>query len=187
MGRTLTPCFYNSVIGCGSTFQNGILGRTPRLQSRRYDSCAAIRATRNVREIARTLNGAGFAFPPAPLYLRGKTQYCAESRSAGSAVPELLTRHSEVTAVRVGPTISNSREKFNPRVSVSDKAATICGGGRLVDTILKAGRERQRLMESLRDVLLHGDEAEALERARALTGLLTERSVTTCVSTQAGS
>jgi len=55
----------------------------------------------------------------------------------------------------------------------------------LVDAIIAIGRERQRLMESLRDALLNGDDAEALERAREPTGLPTKRSVITSPSTQA--
>ena len=58
-------------------------------------------------------------------------------------------------------------------LSPADKEASTSSG--LVDVLLTIGRERQRLMESLREALLRGDDAEALERARELTGLPSQR------------
>jgi hypothetical protein len=41
----------------------------------------------------------------------------------------------------------------------------------LVDVILEIGRERQRIVEAMKVALLRGDDPEALECARELTGL----------------
>ena len=60
-------------------------------------------------------------------------------------------------------------------LSPANKEASASSG--LVDVLLKIGRERQRLMESLREALLRGDEAEGLERARELTGLPSKRAI----------
>jgi hypothetical protein len=49
-------------------------------------------------------------------------------------------------------------------LSPANKEASASNG--LVDVLLKIGRERQGLMESLREAVLRGDDAEALERAR---------------------
>ena len=78
----------------------------------------------------------------------------------------------EATAVRADPTV-------NP----ADKEASASGG--LVGLIIQIGRERQPIVEYLRDALLNGDDAEALERARELTSLPTTRSVITSPSTPA--
>jgi hypothetical protein len=59
-------------------------------------------------------------------------------------------------------------------LSPADKGASTSSG--LVDALLTIGCERQRFMESLREALLRGDDAEALERARELTGLPTKSS-----------
>ena len=87
-------------------------------------------------------------------------------------VPEAPTHKAEATAVQADPTI-------NP----ADKEASASG---LVDLIVQTGRERQRIVESLRDALLNGDDAEGLETARELTGLPPKRSIITSLSTQAG-
>jgi len=92
----------------------------------------------------------------------------------GQAGPRLLTHKAEATAVQADPTIS----------PVEKDASAFSG---VVEVILEIGRERQRILESLREALLRGDDAEALERARELTGLPTKRSVVTSPSTQAGS
>jgi hypothetical protein len=70
-------------------------------------------------------------------------------------------------------------------LSPANKKANASSG--LVDVLPKIGRERQHLMESLREALLSLDGAEALERARELTGPPTMRSIVTSPSTQAGS
>jgi hypothetical protein len=54
----------------------------------------------------------------------------------------------------------------------ANKDASTSGG--LVDAIIEVGRKRQRLMESLR-----GDDAEALQRARELTGISRKRPTST--------
>ena len=41
----------------------------------------------------------------------------------------------------------------------------------LVDVLMQIGQERAKLLESIKEALLRGDDAEALERARELTGL----------------
>lgn len=41
----------------------------------------------------------------------------------------------------------------------------------VIDAIIKIARERTEILESMRAALLRGDDAEALERARELTGL----------------
>jgi hypothetical protein len=45
----------------------------------------------------------------------------------------------------------------------------------LISALMEIGRERQRILESMRAALLRGDEDEALERARELTGLPAKR------------
>jgi hypothetical protein len=72
------------------------------------------------------------------------------------------------------PTSEVIRVRDAASLSPTDKEASTSSG--LVDVLLTIGRERQRLMESLRDALLRGDEAEALERARELTGIPTKAS-----------
>jgi hypothetical protein len=42
---------------------------------------------------------------------------------------------------------------------------SVAGG--LIDTVIEIGQERARIMEAMRAALLRGDDAEALERARA--------------------
>jgi hypothetical protein len=58
----------------------------------------------------------------------------------------------------------------------SNKKASASSG--LIDVRPKIGHERQHLMESLRGELLRLDDAEALERARELTGILQEKTST---------
>lgn len=60
-------------------------------------------------------------------------------------------------------------------LSPANKEASASSG--LVDVLLKIGRERQRLMKSLRESLLSGDDAEALEHARELTGLPSKHAI----------
>jgi hypothetical protein len=45
----------------------------------------------------------------------------------------------------------------------------------LLDTILEIGKERQKILVAMRTALLSGDDDEALERARELTGLPLKR------------
>lgn len=82
------------------------------------------------------------------------------------------------------PTSEVIRVRDALSLSPIDKEASTSSG--LVDVLLTIGRERQRFMESLRDALLSGDDAEALERARELTGLPTKRAPAP-FTTQAGS
>jgi hypothetical protein len=134
---------------------------------------------RSSLEIARTLIGSEYAGSSTlPFYLCGKAQYCAESRRPRSAALELLTLHSEVNAVRAGPSISNSSEKSN---AVSNSEA-LSGAG-LVDALLEIGRERQRIMEAMKAALLRGDDDTALEHARELTGLPRHKSQVSGVTT----
>jgi len=71
----------------------------------------------------------------------------------------------------------------DPTINPADKEANASGG--LVDALIEIGRERQRIVGSLRDTLPNGDDAKALERARELTRLPTKRSVITSPSIQA--
>jgi hypothetical protein len=45
----------------------------------------------------------------------------------------------------------------------------------LIDAVLEIGRERAKILLAMREALLSGDEDEALERARELTGLPRKR------------
>lgn len=45
----------------------------------------------------------------------------------------------------------------------------------LLDAIAEVASERTRILKSMRAALLRGDDAEALERARELTGLPPKR------------
>ena len=67
------------------------------------------------------------------------------------------------------PTSEVIRVRDAPSLSPVDKEAS--KSSELADVLIRIGRERQQLMESLRDTLLRGEDAEALECARELTGL----------------
>lgn len=45
----------------------------------------------------------------------------------------------------------------------------------LVDALMEIGKKRATILEAMKDALLRGDEDEALERARELTGLPSKR------------
>ena len=45
----------------------------------------------------------------------------------------------------------------------------------VIDTITEIARERTKILESMRAALLRGDDEEALDRARELTGLPPKR------------
>jgi hypothetical protein len=113
-------------------------------------------------QIARILisivsRSAGSSGPP--LYSDGKCCYCAEKRSEGTCMsPRLLADKAEVTAVQADPT-----------VSPADKEASASRG--LVDVLIEIRQERARILEAMKEALVRGDETEALEHARELTGL----------------
>lgn len=65
--------------------------------------------------------------------------------------------------MRAGPNMSNSHKKSNPAVPSAN--------GGLVDVLIEIGQERARILEAMKETLVRGDEAEALEHARGLTGL----------------
>jgi hypothetical protein len=69
--------------------------------------------------------------------------------------------------VRAGPNISNPRNKSN--------AAFPSANGGVVDVLIEIGQERARILEAMKDALVRGDETQALEYARELTGLPTKR------------
>ena len=48
--------------------------------------------------------------------------------------------------------------------------------GDVLDAVIEIGQQRQRLLVSMKEALQRGDDAEALELARELTGLPTKRS-----------
>jgi hypothetical protein len=52
------------------------------------------------------------------------------------------------------------------------------GPGGLVDVLVELGQQRARIMEAMRAALLRGDDAEALERARELTGVPLKKKAT---------
>src|SRR5258707_15394408 len=86
-----------------------------------------------------------------------------ENRSAGTAIPELLTlRRGD--AMRSDANLSHSRrplqQKHEPNVSSG-----------LVDALIEISQERAKILEAMKQALLDGDDAEVLERARQLTGL----------------
>ena len=70
--------------------------------------------------------------------------------------------------MRVGPNISKSRKKSNPAVPSAN--------GGLIDVLIEISQKRARILEAMRDALLRDDDAEALERARELTGLPPQKS-----------
>lgn len=78
-----------------------------------------------------------------------------------------------------GPNIADSSEKPNP----TDFVPVNGQSNGLVDVLMQIGRERQQRMESLRDGLLRGDDTEALEHARELTGLPSRNSPATAITT----
>jgi hypothetical protein len=45
----------------------------------------------------------------------------------------------------------------------------------LLDALMEIGQERQKILVAMKEALLRGDDDEALERARELTGLPTKR------------
>jgi hypothetical protein len=45
----------------------------------------------------------------------------------------------------------------------------------MVDAVIQIGQERRRILASMKEALLRGDDDEALERARELTGLPTKQ------------
>jgi hypothetical protein len=64
----------------------------------------------------------GLAHRP-PLYLCGKLSYGAARIGArGPQIPDLLTHHSEETAVRAASNLSISRKKSSPIIRKSDRA-----------------------------------------------------------------
>jgi hypothetical protein len=55
----------------------------------------------------------------------------------------------------------------------ADKTARSHG---VLDAVIEIGQQRARIVEAMKEALLRGDDAEALERARELTGLPSKRS-----------
>lgn len=62
-----------------------------------------------------------------------------------------------------GPNITNSRKKSNP-------AFPHANGG-VIDVLIEIGQKRARILEGLKEALMRGDDADALEHARELTVL----------------
>jgi hypothetical protein len=65
--------------------------------------------------------------------------------------------------VRAGPNMTNSHKKSN--------AAFPSANGGVVDVLIEIGQERARILAAMKEALVRGDDAEALEHARELTGL----------------
>lgn len=61
-----------------------------------------------------------------------------------------------------------------PTINPADKEASASGG--LVDVLIEIGQQPARILEAMKEALLCGDDAEALEHARDLIGLPTKRS-----------
>jgi hypothetical protein len=78
--------------------------------------------------------------------------------------------HSEVIRVRDAHSLSPA-----------DKEASTSSG--LVDVLLTIGREHQRIMEAMKAALLRGDDDAALEHATELTGLTSQKSPASAVTT----
>jgi hypothetical protein len=51
----------------------------------------------------------------------------------------------------------------------TESASDVSAG--LVDALIEIGTERQRVLGAMKEALIRGDDGEALERARELTGL----------------
>jgi hypothetical protein len=49
--------------------------------------------------------------------------------------------------------------------------------GALIDAVMEISRERAKILLAMKEALLRGDEDEALERARELTGLPSKRTI----------
>jgi hypothetical protein len=58
------------------------------------------------------------------------------------------------------------------------KSGGVSVAGGLIDTVIEISQERARIMEATRAALLRGDGAEALERARELTGVPLKKKAT---------
>ena len=65
--------------------------------------------------------------------------------------------------MRAGPNITNSCKKSNPALPSAN--------GGLVDVLIEIGQKRARILEAMKEALVRGDNAEALEYARELAGL----------------
>src|SRR2546422_11616929 len=76
---------------------------------------------------SRLLSNSGDATPHqlTPVLSWYFVQLCRQNKigARGSAVPELLTRHSEVSTVRAGSNIYNSRDKSDPTVFSSKQSS----------------------------------------------------------------
>lgn len=71
--------------------------------------------------------------------------------------------------VAPNPQSGGTAVQANPTISPTNREASSVSG--LIDVLLDIGRERQRIMAAMKEALLRGDDAEALECARELTGL----------------
>ncbi len=70
--------------------------------------------------------------------------------------------------MRADTNLSKFREKSSP---VGEEIHN----RHVADAVIEIARERTKILESMRAALLRGDDGEALERARELTGLPTKR------------
>jgi hypothetical protein len=71
-----------------------------------------------------------------------------------------------------------TRQKNEKSVSIEQP-----GVASLVDVLIEIGLERARILERMKEALERGDDAEALEYARELTGLSIHKSPVSSVTT----
>ena len=71
--------------------------------------------------------------------------------------------------VAPNPQSGGTAVQADPTISPANREASSSSG--LIDVLLEIGRERQRVMQAMKEALLRGDDGEALECARELTGL----------------
>jgi hypothetical protein len=70
--------------------------------------------------------------------------------------------------MRADSNLSNSSKKSSPLTLREPDQG-------LVDALMEIGQERQKILVAMKAALLRGDDDEALERARQLTGIPTKR------------
>jgi hypothetical protein len=69
--------------------------------------------------------------------------------------------------VQADSNLSISRKKSSTQVPIS--RVSVNDG--VIDAVIEIGRQRAEILEAMKEALVRGDEVEALERARELTGL----------------
>lgn len=98
---------------------------------------------------------------------------CYANAERGDCQVSVPLTHSEVIRVRDRPNI--------PKPCTASDAEVNPAG--LVDALIAIGRERQRIMDAMKAALRRGDDVAALAHARELTGLPSQKSPVSSVTT----